>query len=82
MSDAYSRTEIDLKMETFELRTQAMFQQILGKFDAVDSQFKLIDPQFKLIVKDIHWLKWLVGGILFLLLGIVSAGGHRWAIHI
>jgi len=89
----YNRHETDLKIESVEQRIdhkldrlgnqierltiamEAGFQIIDSKFENIDSK---MDSQFKLIDKDINWLKWLVGGVFFLLMTIMAIGGLKW----
>jgi hypothetical protein len=46
MAEPYSKSEIDLKLENSEQRTQLMFQEMIARFDLID--------------KDINWLKIIV----------------------
>jgi len=85
MSEFYRKTETDLKIENVEQRIDYKLDRLGSQIErltiVMEAGFEVMESLFQLIYKDINWLKWLVGGVLLLLLGLVSTGGLKWALH-
>jgi hypothetical protein len=89
MSENYSKSETDSKLDTVEERINnslnRMIAEIREGFLKIDKRFELVDQRvdkgFELVDKDIAWLSKLTLGVFFLLLGILVPVAIRWVTH-
>jgi hypothetical protein len=78
MSESYSKSEMDSRLETVEERIDNSLNRMIAE---IREGFLKIDKRFELVDKDIAWLSRLTLGVFFLLLGILVPVAIRWMTH-